>query len=75
MGVLLLLAVRKRRNIPGKERIKLMGRMIDRKKGGMVPKTGAINAHKGEYVVPAAKVEEIKKKKKSVKKNAPFSMF
>ena len=28
-----------------------MGRMVDRKKGGPVPKTGAYNLHEGEYVV------------------------
>jgi len=55
----------------------MMGRVIDREKGGMIPRTGKIKAHKGELVVPKKAVKEVKEKVSKGKgkvKNAPFWM-
>lgn len=46
------------------------GSLVPFKKGGMIKKTGAILAHKGELVVPASMVKDVSKSlKKRIRAN------
>jgi hypothetical protein len=45
----------------GKSLGKIAGSLVPFKKGGMVKKTGAILAHKGELVVPSSMVKHVSK--------------